>query len=177
MGNKTLIEQVTEKLIDSEVDEIIIVTGHEDHKINELFYQKYDDAKLKIVSNTKYRQGMTTSIQKGIKSTNSKTAGYMICLGDMPLIDTTELNEIITAFQTALTNNLKTIIVPLYNKKRGNPVIFSSSYHDEILAHDEVNGCRGIVKRNSKEVIQLEMSSNHILVDVDTLDEYNDIVQ
>ncbi|OLS21454.1 MAG: Purine catabolism protein PucB [Candidatus Heimdallarchaeota archaeon LC_2] len=173
LGTKLLIEKTTETLIDSDASEIIVVIGHEEDKISKIL-EKYTT--LKIIVNKNYRKGMTTSIQHGIKFTSKNSTGYMICLADMPLIETEEINVLIQSFQSSVTKNPKTIMIPVFNKKSGNPVIFSAQYRDEILAHKELNGCKGIVKRNNLHVKRVNMKTNHFIVDIDTMEEYRDIL-
>lgn len=51
-------------------------------------------------------------------------------------------------------------------------MIFSSTYQPEILAHQEPNGCQGIIKRNSQQVVAVQMERDRLLPDIDTWDDY-----
>ncbi|MFW9930873.1 MAG: hypothetical protein ACFFD1_15905, partial [Candidatus Thorarchaeota archaeon] len=79
---------------------------------------------------------------------------------------------IINSFNQSYKNNNKQIIVPTYSGQRGNPVIFSSYYKSEIINHKGKQGCKGVVKHNSEQVLELSMENDHILRDIDTIDDY-----
>ena len=87
---KPLVAWVIEKISQSKADEIIIVTSELSKKL-----AGFANDKIKVVNNPDYKIGMTTSIQKGILATSESSIGYMICLGDQPLIEIADYNKII----------------------------------------------------------------------------------
>src|SRR4051812_30983807 len=74
---KTIIETTLINILASKIDEVIVVTGHEEEKVQAAIQH----LPVTIIHNSDYAKGMTTSIQIGIK--HAKESGYMICLGDM----------------------------------------------------------------------------------------------
>jgi molybdenum cofactor cytidylyltransferase len=99
----------------------------------------------------------------------------MICLSDLPLIESEELNYLIQAFEKVLKENNRSIVVPAFDGQRGNPVIFSASYKVDILDYKELTGCKGVVKQNSDHVLEVEMGTDHVLKDMDTVEDYEKI--
>ena len=168
-GSKTLIEHILDTVSNSNADEVIVVIGHEAAQVNPLL----ENYNVKIVQNNNYREGMTPSIHAGVKAASAKTEGYMICLSDLPLIKSDELNYLINAFEKTLHNNEKHIVIPVYKRRRGNPVIFSALYRSDILEHKGLMGCKGIAKQNPHQVLEVEMETDHVLFDIDTIGEYN----
>ncbi|MFT7382319.1 MAG: molybdenum cofactor cytidylyltransferase, partial [Roseivirga sp.] len=69
-------------------------------------------------------------------------------------------------------NALKDIILPQYEGKKANPVIFNAGYKNAILNHKETNGCSGIVKQQMDRVIPFEAGNNHFILDIDTFSDY-----
>jgi len=171
-GHKTLIEQTVDNVLSSKAQEVIVVLGHEAVKIKKVLQSR----KVKFVENQNFKKGMSTSIQTGIKAVSSEMKGSMICLSDLPCIESMELNKLIDAFNEIRNQNEKVIVVPTYKGKRGNPVIFSSFYHSQILTHSESDGCKGVIKQNLEEVLEVKMSTAHILQDIDTKNEYENII-
>jgi len=119
---------------------------------------------------------MTTSIHVGVKAASSQTDGYMICLSDLPLIEPCELNHLIKAFEKAINENDKLIVIPIFEGQRGNPVIFSIYYKTDILDHRGMMGCKGIVKQNPDQVLEIEMDTDHVLRDIDVVEDYERII-
>ncbi|TRX51596.1 nucleotidyltransferase family protein [Fulvivirga sp. M361] len=166
----TIIATVIDNLMKSDINDIIIVTS--DFSKDKLL--PYQNGRIQIVENTEYQKGMTTSIQKGVHSATN-AAGYMICLGDQPFITPDTYNLLIKVFHKHYAQNSKKIIVPFYKKEKGNPVIFSSHYKKTILAHREPEGCKEIVQDNQRHIIRVQINTEEILKDIDTLEDYENI--
>ncbi len=67
-GNKTILETTVENIIAANIGDIVVVIGHEPEKVRAVL-EKYPD--ILIVENKNYAQGMTSSIQAGVKSAMS----------------------------------------------------------------------------------------------------------
>ena len=171
IGAQTLIERVVEVVAASLADEVLVVLGHEASRIRDLLAR----CGVGFVENKSYRQGMTTSIQAGVRGSRSDTAGYMIVLADQPLLETSELNQLILAFRRSGAGRAS-IILPEHRGGRGNPVIFSAHYRDELLAHPEMEGCRALVARHEQDVVRVEMETDHVLRDMDRYADYQEII-
>lgn len=165
---RPLVEHVLDQIRQSQAGEVIVVcNGQDDDRL-----RTFQSERIQIVVNSAFRQGMTTSIQAGIRVTSPDTQGYMICLADQPLLQPTEYTELIKAFETAYQRHPQSMVVPFYEGKKGNPVIFSAHYRAAILAHKEMDGCKEIVQANRLHLVPLAMPTPHILVDVDTPEDY-----
>jgi molybdenum cofactor cytidylyltransferase len=161
----TMISLVIAALDLSLVEEIIVVENHETNIAQQLEYS----AKVKFVINLAAEQGLTTSIQCGIKAASSSATAYLICLGDMPLLTNNDYNILINK---TLENSDKVILIPKFNNKRGNPVLFSSHFKDEILRLGEKSGCKPVVVANDNFVNEVPFPDNHCHVDIDNLEDY-----
>jgi molybdenum cofactor cytidylyltransferase len=167
-GSTTLIEQSVDHLLGSKAQEVIVVLGHEATRVREVLTGR----KLKFVENHHYREGMTSSIQAGLRAIASEANGMMICLSDLPNIDAKEFDTIIDVFEAGSKQNEKLIVVPTHRDKRGNPVIFASHYRAQILSHEEPGGCKGVIEQNLDQVVDAVMSTAHVLEDIDTETQY-----
>jgi len=168
LNGKSMIVQTVENILAAKPYEIIVVLGHEAEQVQE----QLAHLPLHFTMNPDYVEGMTSSIQAGVRAT-SETDGYMICLSDLPFIQANEYQKIASDFSQNYLNNKKTIALPFYEKQAGNPVVFSSFYKQKILTHTAPEGCRSIVKANAEHILKIDMPTNHILKDVDTPDAYN----
>ena len=63
-ANKTILETVIDHIIQSRVDEIMVVLGSNKEKIEELI----KDLPIKSVYNPSFKEGMLSSVQKGFAS-------------------------------------------------------------------------------------------------------------
>jgi molybdenum cofactor cytidylyltransferase len=130
---------------------------------------------LKIVDNPQYQTGMTSSIKAGVTAAQDKSDGYMICLGDQPTLTAATYKKILSTFSASISKNKASIIAPFYNGSKGNPVLFSSMYRQDILEHKEPEGCKKIIQSNANQLIKLEVDDESVLLDMDTPEKYREI--
>lgn len=169
---RPLVAHVVETVLAAGLGDVVVVLGHEAHEVRRVL----ESYPVTFVHNDRYAEGMGTSIQVGVNSAPPDTSGYMICLADLPLIEPAELQVLTSAFATSFEPDARRIIVPYHAGQSGNPVIFQSDFKPEILAHKGPAGCRSIVERHRDSVVAVEMKTNHVLVDVDTLETYENLV-
>lgn len=160
LNGKAILEHVLSSAVKSNLDEVILVYRTEEVcRIGE----KYG---VKTVINLEADKGMSKSLHNGISNCKKNTDGYMFLVGDQPFITSEVINKLIEIFE-----NNNTIIVPLYNKHRGNPCIFPLSYKEELLSVKGDKGGRDIIKKNTEKVNFVEIEKK-IGIDID---EYKDL--
>ncbi|MBB6448232.1 molybdenum cofactor cytidylyltransferase [Geomicrobium halophilum] len=161
---KSLIEYQITQLKNTGVKDLLIVTGFKHKKIAEMI-QSYD---VQIVWNHRFYEGKSSSIRKGIEAANAKAKGILICAVDQPVSQIT-LNLIIDHFKK--TN--APIVVPVYQQKRGHPVLFHNNFRQELLnVNEETKGLRSILQKFSHQVSHLEVDDPNILFNLNTPNDY-----
>ena len=70
------------------------------------------------------------------------------------------------------TTTEKQILVPLYDDKRGHPVIFSSVFRDEILTGYDDIGLRGLLYTHKEDIFELPVQTPGVLSDMDYPQDY-----
>ena len=167
IDSEVLIRKFVKSVSNSLVDAVLVVVGFEAEKIKAVLH----DQAVKFVENPSYEEGMTTSIQSGVKASSNESTGLMICLADMPFAETSDLNLLIQAFNDYRSTESSLIIVPVFQGKRGNPVLFSEVFRDKILTH-KGEGCREIVRQFPHYVKEISMENDNLLRDIDTPEDY-----
>jgi len=104
-----------------------------------------------IVINDEWEQGQLSSLQAAIRSLPPGTDGLLLCLIDHPLISGSLVNELIEQFYAG---NQK-IIIPVYEARRGHPVIFPARLYGELLAAPADKGARAVVWSHTGDVLQI----------------------
>lgn len=158
---KPLLERSLQPLIDSSLDEIILVLGYQYHEV--LNTIKIKDKRLRVVINRQYEKGMSTSIRAAVKSVSDKTEAVIIALGDQPLITGAIIDRLIREFK----RNNKGIVAPTYKGRRGNPVMLSRKYFSALAKLTGDEGAKSILKDNPTDIIKVEIGDDSILRDVD----------
>ena len=168
VAGEALLVKLIKSVCDSDVGQVIVVIGHEAEKIR----RKLNSFPLSFVYNPNFSEGMTTSIKSGVKEVSPDCDGYMICLADMPFINTSEINKLIHAYAQNRIKKNRLIVIPVYQGHRGNPVLFSTEFREDILEHKMEYGCKGVIMNNFESVKEIEMDDDSMLLDVDTLEDY-----
>lgn len=165
-GKKKMIKQTLEIYLESPLAEIILVLGHEAERILE----EISPLPVKIMINSAYPEGMSSSLRCGLLAVNQETTGILIALGDQPGIRREVVADLVGAFQKFYPR--QNIFVPTYAGQRGHPVIFSKKFFGEIEQLRGDVGGREILSRNETEILEVQVESEGILWDIDTMEDY-----
>ena len=164
LGKSTLLEQAVDNLLDSSVNETIVVVGHQSEEITKTIATR----PVKIVINPDYREGMSTSIIAGLMLADPRSQAVMLALGDQPLVASRTINQLIDAFNS----HNKCIAVPTYQGRRGHPIIFDIKYKAELFKLKGDIGGREIIRNHSKDVLKVAVDSESVVSDIDTQEDY-----
>jgi molybdenum cofactor cytidylyltransferase len=163
---KPILEHVLDQLLHSQVDEIILVLGHEAKQMRE----KIPAQGIKIAINPDYQEGMSASLRQGLMIIDEKAEAFLVVLGDQPGISKEIINQLIQAFH--YPRHPKGIILPTYRGIRGHPVLFSSQYRQEVLKLKGDVGGRQILADHPEDILGVEMDTDDVLQDIDTPEDY-----
>ncbi len=163
LDRKPMITHVVNAVIDSGVSPIIVVTGYEHDKITKALH----GYNVKCVINPSFNEGISTSIRLGLSELSDDIDGTLICLGDMPNVETSTMKQLISSFNSSVG---PAICVPTYKGKRGNPVLWSSNFFTSMKQIAGDVGAKHIIAENSDAVYEVSFETPEITIDVDTPD-------
>lgn len=166
-GNKTMIETVIDHIMHSEVDEILVVLGSNRENIECVL----KDTPVESVYNPRYKEGMLSSAQKGFASLPEEAEAALIFLGDQPKIPSSVIDQVIRAYHSSE----KGIVVPVYDQKRGHPVLISTKYREEVAHLNPQIGLRELIHNHPGDILEVELESSSILEDIDTPEDYKNL--
>ncbi len=164
----TLLGQVIQNAGESTLHEIIVVLGYSADKIEKAI----DLSGTKIVRNTAYSKGQSTSLIKGLENISSICDAAIFLLGDQPLVSAAIINRLIDAFETSIAP----IIIPYCNGKRGNPVIIARSLFYRLKSLSGDTGPRVLFDEFKESILKVSIPNEAILVDVDTKNDYKNLL-
>jgi molybdenum cofactor cytidylyltransferase len=166
LGRSTVLEKTVDNYLASDASEVVVVLGHMSRELSRFL----GDRPIKRIVNPKYAQGMSTSLIAGLRSINSDSDAIILALADQPFVDTPTINQLIKAFGTGR----KGIIVPVYRGRRGNPVILSKKYFNELLDTEGDIGGRQILVLHPEDVKEVKVTCKGVLQDIDTPEQYRE---
>ena len=165
----TIIESVVDNYLESKIFELIVVVGANQDRIKEALVSKT----VTIVENPYFQEGMSTSIKRGVGVVSNQAEGYLIGLGDQPLITTDIIDHLITSF----SHERPGIAICTHQGKSGQPVIFDRKFRPALSTLKGDMGGRMIIEQHHGEVKQVEVGSEAIFMDIDTPEDYQKLTK
>ena len=160
---KPMITHVVDAIGQSMVNSVVVVTGYEREKIENVLSQR----NISFVHNENFNAGLSESLKVGLKEIPDDVDGVLICLGDMPLLTSTIIDNLIKAFDPI---EGRSICVPINGRKRGNPVLWDKSYLTEMTEIVGDVGAKKLLEKYSDHVFEVSFEEDNVLIDVDTPD-------
>jgi molybdenum cofactor cytidylyltransferase len=160
----TIIEKVIESVLASEVEKVVTVLGSNKDEVLKVI------EKLPVLRcyNRSYMDGMLSSLKCGFDFLPDDFRAAMVFLGDQPMAETSVIDLVIRTYDESGMG----IVVPVFNGKRGHPLLADKKYRDEILNLDEPDGLRGLLRRHPDDLLEVETENPSVLMDIDTKEDY-----
>ena len=169
-----LINYSIKNILASSVDEIVVVTGYESEKVENIIGKH---KKIKFVYNKDFKNGISSSIKKGLNTISNKAEAFFICLGDMPNVNQNIYNKLIKSrfnYNKKLKlEHKKEIIIPTFDGKNGNPVLFSKFMKDKIMLIEGDSGAKKIIELNKNKVLNVSFDNEAVILDFDIQEHFN----
>ena len=161
---KSLLQHVIDSALKSKVDEVIVILGARAEKLQ----REIKPGTARIIVNTSYDKGQSTSLKAGLQSISPDSQAVLILLGDQPFITEATIDALIEKYQETGSP----VVAPIYNGKRGNPVLFDRSLIPELINTSGDKGGRTVVEKYTDRMATVEIDSATIGIDIDTWDDY-----
>ena len=112
---------------------------------------------------------MSTSLKTGWSWVRDRTEsrGIMISLADQPLVSPQTIDLLVDAF---LASDMA-FCVPTYRGRWGHPVIIGREFDRHVMRLEGDRGAREILARRPEEVLEVEVESDEVLVDLDRIED------
>jgi len=163
-GEKTMIETVIDRVIQSKAEKILIVLGSNREKIE----KKIGNLPLEIAVNPDFREGMLSSVQRGLEALPEEARAVLVFLGDQPSIPSEVIDSVIDAFR----KTGKGIVLPVYKGERGHPVLIDMKYRHEVENLNPEVGLRELVYGQPDDILEVEVDDAGILRDINDIEDY-----
>jgi molybdenum cofactor cytidylyltransferase len=161
IARRPLVRIVAEEALASRADPVIVVAGHQRAEVEKALA----GLRVRIVHNPDFAEGLGTSLRAGIAAVPADSDAAIVCLGDMPRVDAALMNRLIAAFDP---DRGALVVVPTFEGKRGNPVLWSRRFFPDLMAIEGDVGARHLIGRYSEAVAEVPVEGKAALVDVDT---------
>jgi len=161
LNGKPLVRIVAEHVLKSKASSVTVVTGHQAADVE----RALRGLNVTFVYNPDYPDGIASSVKAGIAAVPRDADGAVVCLGDMPLIDTTLIDRLIDAFAP---DRGHLIAAPVSEGRRGNPVLWSRRFFPELMTLGGDVGARNLIMKHAEAVADVPVEGRGAFLDIDT---------
>jgi molybdenum cofactor cytidylyltransferase len=179
LGHTTLLGRVVTTARAGGLDAILLVLGFEAEEIRHALgltgpnQTCPDRTGIQVIDNPDWQKGQSFSVAAGLSALPPDMDGVLFLLGDQPLVTARTIHQLVSAFQ----NTDYWILAPCFKGRRGNPVLVASPLFDRLRHPVGDAGARVLFEEFRHRMHSLEVDDPGILRDVDTPEDYADLVR
>ncbi len=160
-SGRTMIARTLGAAEASGADPVLLVLGHDAARLRSAcpgaaFLHAADHA-----------EGLAASLRCGVgQAQRDGWEAALVCLGDMPLVLPATLRRLIGNWREARPR--PDAVLPLWNGRRGNPVLWDRRLFPSLLGLRGDAGARSLLDRPATAVLAVEAGDEAVLEDFDT---------
>jgi molybdenum cofactor cytidylyltransferase len=157
----------------SRLSPVVVVLGHNAPAIRAAIAAgpATEPADLRVVINDRYKLGMLSSLQAGIRALPPGAPGALFTLVDHPAVQGPTLDQLVEEF----ARGDAPVVIPRYQAKRGHPVAASRAILEEILALPAEASAKDVIHAHRPETRFLDVDDPGVITDVDSPPDYEDL--
>lgn len=165
-----LITRTVRTVLHTGFEQIVVVLGHQ----AELVERALQPLGVRSVLNPDFETGQVSSVRAGLAALVPPVDAVMICLGDQPLLEVSDLGALKRAFRERPHGS---IVVPTWGESRGNPVVVDWSSAEQTLRRGENYGCRNFLDEHPERVYRWPAPNERFVRDVDLPSDYQALIE
>jgi molybdenum cofactor cytidylyltransferase len=119
-----------------------------------------------VVVNNDWERGQLSSIHAALRSLPAGTEGMLLCPVDHPLVSAALVNTLIATFLEMRAP----VVLPVFEGRRGHPVIFSAAVYEELLRAPLETGARAVVWAHKNEVQEVSTAEEGCVLNLNDPD-------
>ena len=164
-GDRSVIGQTLVNLQRSSINDILVVTGHEAEAVQ----AAAGVFSVPTIFNPDYEEGeMLTSLQTAVRWLPTKISAVLVMLADQPMVSSEIIDLLLERYWQGDTE----LIAPVYQGKRGNPVLIGRRFFRELLALKPGLAPRHLLNQHPDKLVLVEANSPAVLQDLDRPEDY-----
>jgi molybdenum cofactor cytidylyltransferase len=163
---KPLFRYSVECAIQSELDPILIVGG--EHV--QLLHEHTKDLSVEIIKNSDYKEGMASSLQRGIEAMEGRVDALLVFLADQPFVPPVLVRKLLQTYSDCRAHGIR-IVRPQYSGIPGHPVLFDAELFSEFSDLKGDEGGRSIITRHAEKLKLIPAEYSLWGADIDTPDD------
>jgi molybdenum cofactor cytidylyltransferase len=163
----TFLTRIVRTFLDSGVDDVIVVVGHDADAIAASFSESGLPARF--VVNREYDRGQLSSLLAGLNVIDRPgVAAVLMTLVDVPLVSSSTVRAVIDAYRRTGVP----IVRPTSGDRHGHPLLIDRSVFAALRAADFRSGAKPVVRAYASAMGDIPIEDEGAFTDIDTEEEY-----
>jgi molybdenum cofactor cytidylyltransferase len=150
VGDRALVQHAVDAAAGGGVDEVVVVLGHEADRIER---ELSLPPNARVVINTSYAEGQSTSLRAGIAAIPDEADGAVILLADQPGVTAADVDAVIRAHASSGAP----VVRARFRGTPGHPILISRALFPEVGRTTGDAGARDVVRGHAGEVVHVEI--------------------
>jgi len=163
----TFLTRIVRTFLDSGVDDVIVVVGHDADAIAASFSESGLPARF--VVNREYDRGQLSSLLAGLNVIDRPgVAAVLMTLVDVPLVSSSTVRAVIDAYRRTGVP----IVRPTSGDRHGHPLLIDRSVFAALRAANFTSGAKSVVRAYASAIGDIPIEDEGAFTDIDTEEEY-----
>ena len=170
-SGETFLTRVVRTLSHAEVEDIVVVAGHQ----AEAVLAALDGTRItaRFVINPDYEKGQLTSLLTGLRVIDHPgVVAAIVTLVDVPLVTVETVRAVVARYRSTGAP----IVRPVHGQRHGHPVIIDRSLFDSLRAADRSAGPKAVIRAYASSAGDVEVNDEGAFRDIDTPTEYERVL-
>jgi molybdenum cofactor cytidylyltransferase len=160
LQGQAVVARTVRAVLASRCTRVLVVLGFDAERVR----RELEGLPVEFVLNESFHEGMGTSVRAGAAMVADGSA-VVVCLGDMPLVAAAVIDALIDTYKTG--KNIQAC-QPVYEGKRGNPVLWGPASLPALRQLQGDEGARALLRQLGEALALVEVGSGSVLLDADT---------
>lgn len=171
-NNSTILQTAINSALKSKAEKVYLVLGA-NYKMIRL---KIEEEDVSVIKNSNWEKGLSSSIVSAInyiENSEEHPDAVLIMLADQPKVDSNYIDKLISLYQ----KQQQAIIASAYGEVNGVPALFPKKYFGILSNLKGDKGAKKLLNESLIEVLSYTPKSAEILIDIDSPEDYQDLIK
>lgn len=165
LGGQTVVRRAVQAAIDSGVDRVVVVLGHE----AELVRAQIAGLPCEVIVNPDHERGVGTSLHAGIRAAADADA-VVVLLADMPFVTGEMIRGVVERHRSTGAR----LVLSHYGGVQAPPTLYARELFEEVLAEPDERCGKRIARRHAEEAAVAPWPEA-ALRDIDVAEDYEGV--
>ncbi|GIX50639.1 MAG: glycosyl transferase [Limisphaera sp.] len=163
-GRTTVLRAVAEAFHGAGLESLVVVTGPQARALHDTLH----GLPVQWAVNPDPESEMLQSVRCGLQAAPADVCTFLVSPADLPGLHAPLIRALLEAHQ----KRGAPITVPVWEGRRGHPLVFDAALKPEILASHDGVGLRGLLQTHANELFEWPAPDPSPCCDVDTPEDY-----